>query len=268
MKDISPAIPLPEQYKLNEKFCDDFEGAALDRTKWNPICPWFLGRFNAYYYDPENVSVKDGQLHLFARMPEPGTAPLQHQLTHSDRYSAAFVQSRERIGYGYFEIRSRSMKANVCNAFWLHDPLDPPAKWLPGDFSEEIDIFEMFGKPQQKNCERRRQYQMHIHKCLTPYREATAAFPGSFSGGGEKYVPFDFYEDFHRYSLLWTPEKLEWFLDGELMQSLPNTFHFRPMYLDFDCEIMPWEGEPNADDLPASFDIDYVRVWQAEEPQK
>ena len=167
MKEILPAIPLPDNYKLNEAFSDDFDGDRLDESKWNPLCPWFLGRLGAFYFDPGNVAVKDGLLRLSARMPERGSAPLQHRLTHSDRFSTAFVQSRERIRYGYFETRCRCMKANVCNAFWLHDPLDPPAKWLKGDFSEEIDIFEVFGNPAAES--RRREYLMTIHKFSTLY---------------------------------------------------------------------------------------------------
>ena len=30
-----------------------------------------------------------------------------------------------------------------------------------------------------------------------------------------------------------------------------------------DCEIMSdWFGEPEAEDLPATFSVDYVRVWR------
>ncbi len=261
MKEILPAIPLPDNYRLNEAFSDDFEGDRLDGSKWNPLCPWFLGRLGAFYFDPGNVAVKDGLLRLSARMPEKGSAPLQHQLTHSDRFSTAFVQSRARIRYGYFETRCRCMKANVCNAFWLHDPLDPPAKWLKGDFSEEIDIFEVFGNPAVES--RKREYLMTVHKYFTPYIEATGN-ADSEATGSSAHLPFEFHEDFHRYSLLWTSEKLSWFADGKLLYELPNTYHFRAMHLNFDCEVMLWEGIPLAEDLPAEFDIDYVRVWQEE----
>jgi len=46
------------------------------------------------------------------------------------------------------------MKASVCNAFWLYDPLNPPAKYREGSFSEEIDIFEIFGKPTKSEYDR------------------------------------------------------------------------------------------------------------------
>lgn len=261
MKNATPMVELPAGYRLNEQFCDDFEGTELNPQKWASLCPWFLGRTGAFYFDPANVSVQDGLLRLTAQMPKAGTAPLQHQLTNSDRYSTAFVQSRERILYGYFEVRSRSMKANVCNAFWLHNPLDPPAKWLKGDFSEEIDIFEVFGNPSVAS--RRREYLMTVHKYMTPYIEATGNADHE-STGNSAYVPFDFAEDFHVYSFLWTPENLTWFVDGKELCKIRNTYHFRPLYLNFDCEVMLWEGTPDAADLPAKFDIDYIRTWQLE----
>ena len=55
-----------------------------------------------------------------------------------DKYSTAIVKSKNRIQYGYFEARCKSMKANVCNAFWLYDPLNPDKKYREGSFSEEI----------------------------------------------------------------------------------------------------------------------------------
>ena len=260
MKTIRPAIDLPAAYKLNEQFCDDFEGRCLNRKKWNPICPSFLGRNGSFFFDPDNVSVDGGLLRLKARIPEAGSAPVQHQLTKSDRYSTAFVQSSERVCYGYFEARCKSMNANVCNAFWLHNPLDPPAKWIKGDISEEIDIFEVFGKPQKES--RKREYLTTVHKYITPYIEATEN-EGNEATGSSVHVPFDFSADFHVYSFLWTPETLEWYVEGKLVYKLPNTYHFRPLYLNFDCEVMRWEGFPEAADLPAEFDIDYVRVWRA-----
>ena len=42
------------------------------------------------------------------------------------------------------------MKAAVCNAFWLYDPLVESVKYREGEYSEEIDIFEVFGKANKK----------------------------------------------------------------------------------------------------------------------
>ena len=63
------------------------------------------------------------------------------------------------------------MKANVCNAFWLYDPLrGNPAKYREGGFSEEIDIFEVFGKPNSKEMDR--VCFTTVHRFITPYVES------------------------------------------------------------------------------------------------
>ena len=40
-------------------------------------------------------------------------------------------------------------------------------------------------------------------------------------------------------------------------------FFKRPLHVIFDAEIMEtWDGLPNPDDLPSTFEVDYVRVWR------
>ena len=155
------------------------------------------------------------------------------------------------------------MKAAVCNAFWLYDPLEESIKYREGEYSEEIDIFEVFGKANKK--ENKRAYYAAVHRYQTPYVESLV--------NKKKYkleyrytrleVPFDFYEDFHIYGLLWTENELVWFLDGKEVFRRKNDFFKRPLHIIFDAEIMQtWDGLPNIEDLPSTFEIDYVRVWR------
>lgn len=58
------------------------------------------------------------------------------------------------------------MHSNICNAFWLYDPLSdqPRRKFRPGDTTEEIDIFELFGKEGTipgENCDRTLFFTVH-----------------------------------------------------------------------------------------------------------
>jgi hypothetical protein len=40
-------------------------------------------------------------------------------------------------------------------------------------------------------------------------------------------------------------------------------FFKRPLHIIFDAEIMEkWDGLPNGEDLPSTFEVDYVRVWR------
>jgi beta-glucanase (GH16 family) len=79
-------------------------------------------------------------------------------------------------------------------------------------------------------------------------------------------VSYDFYEDFHVYGFLWTPEQLIWYLDGKEVFRRDNDFFKRPLHIIFDAEIMEvWDGLPKLQDLPSNFKIDYVRVWRKDE---
>jgi hypothetical protein len=157
------------------------------------------------------------------------------------------------------------MDACVCNAFWLYDPLDPEAKYKAGSFSEEIDIFELFGKRGSKkevNCER--MFYATVHRMSTPYVESVVKTPTILPDRTiSKLMPFDFQADFHTYGFLWTPEVMTWFVDGEEVFSLKNDFFTTALNIIFDCEIMAdWVGLPDPEDLPATFQVDYLRVWK------
>ncbi len=158
------------------------------------------------------------------------------------------------------------MKASVCNAFWLYDPLNPPAKYREGSFSEEIDIFEVFGKPTKKEFER--VYCTTVHRFCTPYVESIANFKQTplAKKAAKQRVPFDFHADFHVYGFLWTPTEMKWFVDGKEVFARDNDYFNTPLYIMFDCEIMQsWVGLPNPADLPSTFAIDYLRVWRSKD---
>jgi beta-glucanase (GH16 family) len=259
-----PVCPMGQEWVFEPAFSDEFEGKALDYVKWWDFNPAWHGRKPAYF-SRENVRVKNGLLLLTAREQKPSQVTVENKVRGYDKYTKSIVKSKERILYGYFEARCKTMDAAVCNAFWLYDPLDAPEKYEPGDFSEEIDIFEVFGKRGSKkevNCER--MYYATIHRMTTPYVESVVKNPTTLPDRTiSKSVPFDFQADFHTYGFLWTPEVMKWFLDGEEVFSRKNDFFKRPLNIVLDCEIMEgWVGLPDPADLPAVFQVDYVRVWK------
>jgi len=257
-----PACPLPGNWELNTTFSDEFNVNRLDDTKWWDFNPAWHGRKPAYF-DRRNVKVKGGMLQLTARNQNPKKVSVENRVRGHDKFTTATIKSRQRVQYGYFEARCKTMKASVCNAFWLYDPLEPAAKYAPGDFSEEIDIFELFGKPTNKSSER--MFYATVHRMETPYVESLVKSKQTPLPDKSKQfkVDFDFWADYHTYGLLWTPTELKWFLDGKEVFSRKNDYFNRPLHLMLDCEIMQaWAGLPDPKDLPARFEIDYVRVWQ------
>ena len=255
------------QFVFDEKASDEFDGETLDRSKWDDWVESFQGRRSGFLFSRDNVDVAKGELRLKARLLREDEKTLDNLARGFDTYATAIVKSKEKTFYGYYECRAKSMKAAVCNAFWLYDPLsdEPKKKYRPGDFSEEIDIFEIFGKEGSKKSDCARAFYNTVHRLGTPYLEGRVL--GSVEKLPEKSsrrkVDFDFADGYHEYGFLWTEKEMKWYADGVEMFSRPNDHFHRPMHVTFDCEIMyDWVGEPDKADLPQTFSVQYFRYWR------
>ncbi len=271
--DDAPVCPLGgDNYEFVPELSDEFDGDALDASKWWDFNPAWRGRKPALF-SRDNVKVADGTLQLSASLMKPEEVDYENKVRGYDKFWKAIVKSKTKGCYGYYEARCKAMTACVCNAFWLYDPFSerPDIKYVEGEVSEEIDILEYCGKPHidaYKNV-----YYATVHQYVTPYLESIVnkkkiKMPNySF----KKKVDFDIAEDYHTFGLAWTPTELRWYVDGEHVYTRENDVFVRPLHIMLDCEVMSdWFGEPNPEDLPATFSIDYVRVWKqtdAPEPQ-
>lgn len=270
--DSAPKCPLGDGYEFVPELSDEFDGDALDDSKWWDFNPAWRGRKPALF-SRKNVAVADGSLRLTASLMQPEEVDYENKVRGYDKYWKAIVKSKGKGAYGYYEARCKSMRACVCNAFWLCDPLSdrPDLKYVEGDISEEIDILEYCGKPNDKGHDRL--YYATLHQYVTPYLESIVNKKKikikNYSY--KQKMDFDFWADFHTFGLAWTPTELRWYVDGKEVFHRENDIFFRPLHVTLDCEIMSdWFGEPDPADLPATFEIDYVRVWKqtdAPEPQ-
>ena len=260
----SPVCPLGDDYVFAPELSDEFDGDSLDQEKWWDFNPAWRGRKPALF-SRNNVKVADGALQLTASLMKPEEVDYENQVRGYDKYWKAIVKSKRKSAYGYYEARCKSMRACVCNAFWLYDPFSerPDIKYVEGEYSEEIDILEYCGKPRAAAHDRL--YYATLHQYATPYLESIVNKKKvkikdySF----KKKMDFDFWADYHTFGLAWTPTELRWYVDGECVFTRENDIFFRPLHIMLDCEIMSdWFGEPDAGDLPATFSVDYVRVWR------
>jgi beta-glucanase (GH16 family) len=141
--------------------------------------------------------------------------------------------------YGFAEARVRVPKGKgLWPAFWLL-----PANY---DWPPEIDIFEIFGDRPDRTT-------MDVH----------------FAGGGNAGAAWsgpDFSAGWHTFGLDWSPSALIFYVDGVERwrftdaSRIPNV----PMYPVFDLAIQGDNPPDATTPFPSYFDVDYVRVWQAD----
>jgi beta-glucanase (GH16 family) len=246
----SEGLPLSDQenkagWVKFEPMWDEFDEVALDTNKWTVGMYWWQGRQPAWF-NPRNVEVKDGQLHLSMRKEEV-RAELKSKGYHD--YTSAALHTKARLGYGYYEVKARPMNSGGSSSFWFQQE-DP--KEFPG-WATEVDVFELCGKSATHD----RRYYMTLHVSATPDEKR------HWQVGSYWEAPRRFAEEFHVFGFDWNRAELRWYVDGELVHTVQNTHWHHPLFLIFDSETMPeWFGMPNDSDLPSTFSIDYVRVWE------
>lgn len=259
----TPVCPLGSGWAFVADFSDEFEGDRLDGEKWWDFNPTtFIGR-KPGLFSRDNVAVKDGLLQLTASRMPPAMETVENAARGYHSFATAIVKSRKRVRYGYFEVRCKAMPSAATSAFWFYDPLDADRKYKPGSYTEEIDVFEIFGKhPKLANT-----LFMTVHRQETPYVE-TLVRVNLQSTGSQWVAPHNFTDEYHVFALLWAPDAITWYVDGVERWSIRNEFHTNPLHLMFDSEIMEaWGGLPDPNDLPSRFLVDYVRTWQrADQP--
>lgn len=230
-----------------EELTDEFDGEELDAGKWHDHNPDWKGR-QPGFFSRENVSVKDGMLHLTARVEELENVPEGYHT-----FTTAAVKSKALVKYGYFEIRCRPMKSKASSAFWFYR--HTKEEWT------EIDVFELAGAGKwMDKYDRRNRYNMNVHVFHSP------TVTEHFSNKEVWVAPFHFTDDFHVFALEWDKDTIKWYVNGEVVRTLENTHWHQPLHMNFDSETMPdWFGLPDPANLPSTFSIDYIRSWRKTE---
>ena len=166
---FQPFASLEGEWILDKSFSDEFDKSKLDEKKWWDFNPAWHGR-KPSHFARSNVKVKKGLLRLSAKNLDPKKVSIQDKARGYDKFSTAIIKSKQKSHYGYYEARAKSMKAAVCNAFWLYDPLEESVKYREGEYSEEIDIFEVFGPKQIRK--KIKELITAVHRYQTPYVES------------------------------------------------------------------------------------------------
>lgn len=267
----------------NLVFEDNFNETYLDTTKWIPSLGVMRDESHSIsqqWYAREEIIVSDGVLKLKAEEKilknqcyNIWTPSVTHTICEDFKYVAGEIRTRERFGHGKFEISCKLPKGKGLGmAFWMY--------WHEAE--NEIDVFEFnsennaFGKPDEKKFSR-----IHRMNSRTDYED-----DGDIEDCSTKYKGPDYSEAFHVFTVIWTPHKIEWYVDGDLKRTstlfysidgkmvdcnglkagdlliLNRAFPFNPMEVYLSIGVFSKKDAPDESTaLPAFFEIDYFRYY-------
>lgn len=255
---------------------DEFNGPQLDMSVWNYDTGYYLnddpgtwGWGNnelQWYSDSErNVFLQDGKLHLKA-IEEPKSFP--QDPNRYAPYSSGKITTKNKFTfkYGRIDFRAKLPRGNgLWPALWLLPNDDVYGTWAA---SGEIDVMEARGR---------------VPGASSGALHFGGTWPANTHIGAEYTFPegqtID--SDFHVYSLVWEEDNIKWYVDGvcffkatsDQWYSLgapqnPLAPFDQDFYIIMNLAVGGWfDGgiTPNPGDIPATMQVDYVRVYKPEE---
>ncbi|MGH3570849.1 MAG: glycoside hydrolase family 16 protein [Pseudonocardiaceae bacterium] len=254
-KPTPAGAPVPDGWTLT--FDDEFNGptgSAPNPLRWlHDVGGTGWGNQELQYYTAgTNNTYLDGQGHLvIAADQSSSTLPCWYgtctytsgKLTTRQPQLATFSQ-----GYGHFEVR---IKMPAGKGLW-------PAFWLVGEDityagarkAGELDVMEVIG-------DKTMEVQQHAHGPDLDFGQAFTLPVGQSVA------------DWHTYAVHWTPNRIEWQVDGHVTQTMTKeqagdgwVFN-HPFYILLNLAVGgDWPGTPDATaTFPAKMLVDYVRVY-------
>lgn len=157
--------------------------------------------------------------------------------------------------HGWFEIRCRVPRGEgLLSAFWLHQSDPTKQEYTPEgrrrDLSAgpvEIDIIEQQGRYMN---DRESKIDLNIH----------------FTEKGHflRPVPMDLSADFHIYAVDWQEGRIDWYMDGERLESYRGPTPPEKMFILVALfQYSGWIGNIDPDmPYPRDLEIDYIRAYR------
>lgn len=254
---LALALPLLPQYRL--VWADEFDvDGPPNPANWG-YEKGFVRNQELQWYQPENATVKGGILTIEGRretVANPAYDPQSKDWRlnrEKAEYTSASIRTmgKRQWLYGRFEVRAR---IDARKGLW-------PAIWFLGNgpwpSAGEIDLMEF-------------------------YQDTILANVAWGTGGGTwdtAKTPIGRYIEksrswtrlFHTWRMDWDAQSIKLFLDDELLNETSlsktvnpdgtNPFH-KPQYLILNLAIGSTGGDPSETRFPATFEVDYVRVYE------
>ena len=243
-------------------WADEFDGAILDTNKWyhQTFGPnggrWFNNELQHYTDSDTNSFVANGNLHIVAKK----ETKTMNGATLD--YTSARLNSKFAFTYGRVDVKA---KLPAGNGTW-------PAIWTLGKNITETGAYwqtQGFGTTNWPACGEIDIMEHGLHAT----NEVSSALHTTSSSGNtmntaKKQLP-NVAENFHIYSMNWSPNQITFLIDGEAYYTYnPSTKNNATWPFDLDqflllnVAIGGFSGDPDANFTESSMIIDYVRVYQ------
>ena len=225
---------------------ENFDGETLNEKVWNieigdgcPNCGW--GNNERQLYTDQNHRIEKGNLK-------------KKKKKDGDKYTSTRINTKSKKEFQYGRLEARA-KLPLGHGLW-------PAFWMLGsNFKEvgwpkcgEIDILEYIGRD--------------------PHMVFTTLHTQDSHGNSintKKTAISNIEEGFHLYAIEWTTDKIDFFVDKDLVYTFQptvkneDTWPFnKPFYFLVNMAIGGNFGGPAVDDtvFPQEFIVDYIKVYQ------
>jgi beta-glucanase (GH16 family) len=258
-------VTISAQYKNRQlTFSDEFNSAKdtpIDNTKWTSEIGgkgWGNKEFQ-YYTDSVENAYQDGKGSLVIKAIKKDLPEKDFKCWYGKcQYTSARLITKEKFDqkYGRFEARIKIPRGQgIWPAFWM----------LGSDFATvgwpkcgEIDILENIGREPKT-----------VHGTIHG-----PGYSGANGIGAAYKLPDNsvFADDFHVYAVEWKKNKIQWFVDGKLYQTLtPKNLpkgekwvFDHPFFMLLNLAVGGnWPGNPDETTVfPQEMVIDYVRVYE------
>jgi hypothetical protein len=223
---------------------DEFSSAPLNTTFWNyelGAGGWGNNELENYTNSVNNVHIDSGYLHITALNPS-GTSYTSGRIT---------TKAKKEFTYGRYEIRARLPEGKgIWPALWMLGANISSVGWPK---CGEIDIMELLGDTPSR-----------VYGSLHWDSNGHLSRSNQFNLQGGK-----FSSGFHKFTLVWTPNSLCWYVDNQrfliIFRTEISTFPFDlPEFFIFNVAVGGnWPGSPDGTTLfPQHMIVDYIRVYQ------
>lgn len=237
------ATPLEGDAEWRLVWNDEFDGPAVDTSKWDVLTRRDSFNNELQYYRPQQASLVEGKLRITATNEPFDGKP----------YRSARLESRQAWAYGRFEVLA---KVPTTKGIW-------PAAWLfpvnhPWPAGGEIDIVEHAGSQPTV-------VSSAYHWGASVQQHAWLSETHTAHDTNNQLINWS--QDFHEYAAEWDPDRIRFYVDGVLhfevrgwQADISNT----PMNFVLNVAVGgDFDGNPDGTTaFPQHFDVEYVRVFE------